>query len=292
MSKFLSKVLLPLASLAMPLASANSQSMPPPPQPVEPPGRQSLPLSAASPRAEQWERFLDQVMVRNVTAPALYPVLPRPERSNGRAVIIVPGGGYQFVSIDSEGFRVADALAADGYTAFVLKYRTLATSRDAATYMAAMAKLFGNLGKAKIADDPEAVSDLAAAVKLVGNDAAKYHVDPHKIGVIGFSAGARTSIRLLEEKPEALSLENVALIYPPMTDPVKSGPRPPLFMAIASDDPLFRQGGLALLDSWIKESPNVEFHLYSGGSHGFGMRPQGTTSDLWIAQYVAWLVRH
>ena len=75
-------------------------------------------------------------MVRNVTAPRLYPVLPRPERSNGRAVIIVPGGGYQFVSIDSEGFRVADALAADGYTTFVLKYRTLATSRDTAAYMA------------------------------------------------------------------------------------------------------------------------------------------------------------
>lgn len=292
MSKFLSKVLLPLASLALSVASANSQPLPPPPQQVEPPSRQSLPLSAASPGAEQWERFLDQVTVRNVTAPTLYPVLPRAERSNGRAVIIVPGGGYQFVSIDSEGFRVADALAADGYAAFVLKYRTLATPRDTAAYMAAMAQLFGNLGKAKIADDPEAVSDLAAAVKLVRNDAAKYHVDPHKIGVIGFSAGARTSIRLLEEKPEALSLENVALIYPPMTNPVKSGPRPPLFMAIASDDPLFRQGGLALLDSWIKESPKVEFHLYSGGSHGFGMRPQGTTSDLWITQYETWLVRH
>jgi hypothetical protein len=52
------------------------------------------------------------------------------------------------------------------------------------------------------------------------------------------------------------------------------------------------QGGLALPDAWIKESPKVEFHLYSGGSHGFGMRPQGTTSDLWISQYKAWLIRH
>jgi dienelactone hydrolase len=99
-------------------------------------------------------------------------------------------------------------------------------------------------------------------------------------------------MRLVEWKEEARQTENVALIYPPMTQTVKGGPRPPLFLAIAADDPLFKQGGLALLQSWLGESPAAEFHLYSAGSHGFGMGIKGTTSDLWIEQYIAWLDRH
>ena len=77
-----------------------------------------------------------------------------------------------------------------------------------------------------------------------------------------------------------------------MTQIVKPGPRPPLFLAIAADDPLFKQGQLGLFDAWLKESDRIEFHLYSGGSHGFGMGIKGTTSDLWIDQYIAWLDRH
>lgn len=295
MTKPFRALLLAAAAIAVAVPAVHAQpaiTAMPAPEVVKPYVRQGVPLPGASVGDEQWERLFDQIMVRNVTVPVLYPVLPKPERANGRAVIVVPGGGYQFVSIDSEGFRVADALAADGFAVFVLKYRTLATPRETGAYMGAIAKLFDNLGNAKPADDPEAVNNLAAAVKLVHSDAAKFHVDPGKIGVIGFSAGSRTAIRLLEGKEEARLLENVALIYPPMTEPVTGGPRPPLFLAIAADDPLFRQGGLVLPDAWIKESPKLEFHLYAGGSHGFGMRPQGTTSDMWIGQYEAWLIRH
>ena len=244
------------------------------------------------PASEQWEMFFDQISVRNVTGAALYPVRPRDGHANGRAIIVVPGGGYCFVSIDSEGFRVADALAAQGYTAFVLKYRTMQTPRQMAAYLAETGKLFANLGKEELADNPPAVDDLAAAVRVVRERAAEWRVDPARIGVVGFSAGARTAIRLIEQKPEASLLENVALIYPPMLGSVTGGPRPPLFLVIAADDPLFRQGGLGMLQRWLAESTKIEFHLYGSGSHGFGMRPQGTTSDLWISQYLAWLDRH
>jgi acetyl esterase/lipase len=155
--------------------------------------------------------------------------------------------------------------------------------------MAGLAAQFGNMGKGDLADYPPAVDDLAAAIRLVSTSAAKWKIDPAQIGVIGFSAGSRTAIRLIEQRPEAKVLRHVDLIYPPMVNPVTGGPRPPLFLAIAVDDPLFRQGGLTLVEAWLKESAKTEFHLYSGGSHGFGMRHIGTTSDNWIDQYLAWL---
>jgi acetyl esterase/lipase len=257
--------------------------------PVAAPVQTSIPLLKGAPDSEQWERYFGQTMVRNVTRPAIYPVLPDAKVANGKAVIVVPGGGYQFVSMDSEGFRVAERLAAAGYTAFILKYRPMATERDPVKYMANMAKLFGSLGKGELADHAPAVDDLSAALRMVSTDSAKWKVDPAQIGVIGFSAGSRTAIRLIEGRPEAKLARHISLIYPPMTQTVTGGPRPPLFMAIAVDDPLFKQGGLNLLDKWLKESSRTEFHLYSGGNHGFGMRPQGTTSDNWMEHYLSWL---
>ena len=287
--KLLKSALLPLAALTL---GTSAPAQMPAPEEVGPVRRLSVPLGAPCTGTEQWERMFEQINVRNVTCPAVYPVLPKPGKANGKSVIVVPGGGYQFVSIEQEGFRVADALAAHGYSAFVVKYRTVETPREAGAYMAKMAQLFGNLGQRELDDNPPAVDDLAAAVRMVHGEAAKRGLDPAQIGVVGFSAGARTTIRLLEWKDEAKLAENVALIYPPMTQVVKGRPRPPLFLAIAVDDPLFRQGKLDLLSAWLAESEKTEFHLYSGGSHGFGMGIKGATSDLWIDQYIAWLDRH
>lgn len=259
--------------------------------PAPAPQGTSIPLLADAPDQEQWEHMMDQTTVRNVTRPALYPVLPPAGQGNGKAVIVVPGGGYQFVSMDSEGFRVAYRLAQAGYTSFVLKYRTMTTARDPEVHMRNMAALFGDLGKRELADHPPAVDDLAAALARVTREAAQWKIDPAQIHIVGFSAGSRTEIRLLEQRHAAVLARSVALIYPPMTQKVAGGPRPPPFLAIAVDDPLFRQGRLGLLDQWLNESMKVEFHLYSGGSHGFGMRPMGTTSDHWIDQYLAWLAK-
>ena len=259
--------------------------------PVAAPTQAGIPLLSDQPDTEQWEQYFGQTMVRNVTRPAIYPVLPDAKNANGKGVIVVPGGGYQFVSIDSEGFRVAERLAAAGYTAFILKYRVMNTDRDPVQYMDNMRKAFGSLGKGELTDHVPAVDDLASAIRLVSADAAKWKIDPAQIGVIGFSAGSRTAIRLIEGRPEAKLARHISLIYPPMTQTIAGGPRPPLFMAIAVDDPLFKQGGLNMVDKWLKESDRTEFHLYSGGGHGFGMRPQGTTSDHWIEHYLNWLAK-
>ncbi len=238
---------------------------------------------------ETWTRVFGQVWARNVQRSTLHVIRPKNGRANGKAVIVVPGGGYMFVSIDSEGFRVADRLAAQGYTAFVLKYRVNPTPPAPEDFMAEMAAKFGQLGKGELPDLLAAIDDLASAVAVVSSRAAEWKIDPAQIGAIGFSAGSRSLIRLIERKPEAARLRHAALIYPPMTQTVTGGPRPPMFLAIAAGDPLFKQGGLRLVDSWLKESDAVEFHLYHGGEHGFGMMPKGTTSDRWIDQYIDWL---
>lgn len=257
--------------------------------PVPPARGEQISLREVPTGGEVWNRVFGQVWVRNVERSSLYVVRPMNGRGNGKSVIVVPGGGYMFVSIDSEGFRVADRLAAAGYTAFVLKYRVNLTPPKPDDFMADMAAKFGSLGKGELPDCPPAVEDLAAAVSLVSARTAEWKLDSKGIGVIGFSAGSRSLIRLLEQRKEAALLDHAALIYPPMTQTVTGGPRPPLFAAIAANDPLFRQGGLKLVDSWLKESPGVEFHLYSGGDHGFGMMPKGATSDRWIDQYLDWL---
>jgi len=264
-----------------------------PPAPAAAPDRPSIPLGEGDASAEQWETFFNQLMVRNVDQAAIYPVLPEPGTGNGRAVIVVPGGGYQFVSMQNEGFPVAEALAARGYAAFVLKYRPFPTAREGKAFMEEMAALFGKMGKEELADRPEAVDDLENAHAYLRAHAVDFGIDPERISAIGFSAGARTAIRYIEQRDLAAKLENVALIYPPMAQPAEGGVRPPLFLAIAVDDPLFQQGKLTFVEHWLDESQALEFHLYSGGSHGFGtMGGKGTTSEGWLESYMDWLDLH
>ncbi|MGB3625854.1 MAG: hypothetical protein WA989_08495, partial [Henriciella sp.] len=96
---------------------------------------------------EQWNRVFGQVWVRNVSKPSIYPVMPKNGRGNGQAVIIVPGGGFSFVSIESEGFRVAERLAAEGYTAFVLKYRPRPTPEAPDAFLEQINREFQALGR-------------------------------------------------------------------------------------------------------------------------------------------------
>ena len=251
-----------------------------------------IPLETAGPAApdtEQWNRVIGQVWVRNVTRPSLYRIAPKNGRDNGRAVIIVPGGGYSFVSIESEGFWVGERLAAQGYTAFVLKYRPRATPGDPGAFMTRLLAEWSGQSNDEDFDYPPAVDDLAAAVSLVHGKSEEWGLAQDRLGVIGFSAGAHSAIRLLEGREEASLVQNLALIYPPVEQDIAMKPRPDLFMSIATDDFLFHEGILDLAGDWHESGGSVEFHLYSGGSHGFGMRPQGTTSDLWIDQYIAWL---
>lgn len=264
-------------------------ALPPVPVPADPPEHAAISLGGALDDRALWEHFLDQLTVRNVTAAELYPVLPAPDAGNGKAVIVVPGGGYMFVSVENEGFPVAERLAAEGYTAFVLKYRTRPTPADPEAFLAFLAPLAAQLGKVELEAYVPAVEDLASAMTYVSRHCPDYGCASGRVDLIGFSAGGLSIIRMLETQPKDVTVASAALVYPPLSQTVRARSKPPLFLAVASDDPLFRQGGFTVPQAWYRATGRLEFHLYDHGGHGFGTLRKGATSERWLDQYVSWL---
>ncbi len=109
--------------------------------------------------------------------------------------------------------------------------------------------------------------------------------------MIGFSAGAMltmaTTLATKDAKPAF-----IGNIYGPLGAMTVPGDAPPMFAAIAADDPLFGNRDFKLIDDWRAAKRAVEFHLYERGGHGFGMYPKTTTSTGWFDAFVRWLDMH
>lgn len=254
-------------------------------------GEVPLPVATPSPpmAPEQWMMFAGQRVARNVSVPTLTPVLPDPSQATGAAVIVAPGGGFHMLSMDSEGFEVARRLAANGVAAFVLKYRLIGTPEDPQQFPRAMARIFSGRAGADELDDPLAQEDALRAIAWVRAHAADFSVDPAKVGLIGFSAGAITGLAVALGPDASVRPNFVGLIYGPMAPVSVPADAPPLFAALANNDPLFGHKGFGLVESWLSAHRSAELHAYEAGGHGFGMRPQGTTSDGWIDDWMRWL---
>lgn len=236
---------------------------------------------------EQW--------VRNVTHPTLTPFLPAKGKETGTAVLVIPGGGFQFVSISNEGWPVAQWLADRGIAAFVLKYRVERTDdNEAAFAKAIMARFQAPRTDAPMPDGMAATivlarTDAQTALRMIRGNAKKWNIDPAKIGMVGFSAGAMTTLATtLANDPSAMPAF-VAPIYGPMEAVTLAAAPPPMFAALAADDPLFGKQGFGLVESWTKAGGSAEMHFYSAGGHGFGAQKKGTTSDLWFDQLITWM---
>ncbi len=257
-----------------------------PPQP----GEILLPV-AVRPNApvERWDVLLGQRMVRNVSRPTLTPVLPRPGKATGAAVIVTPGGAFEDVSLDNEGWPVARWLADHGVAAFVLKYRTNATPDDEAAFLQKLKATFRSLVAGGAISDPDATKDAQAALKLVHDSAARWGVDPARIGLLGFSAGAIAVREAALTAPEADRPAFLGYVYGPMDAIAPLADAPPLFAAIAMDDPIYGRGGFGIADAWRRAKKPVELHAYGAGGHGFGMGKSGTTSTLLMEEFYAWL---
>ncbi len=244
--------------------------------------------------AEQWELKDSQRRVRNVTIASITPILPAPDRATGAAVVIAPGGGFMGLSMDSEGYDVARWLAARGIAAFVLKYRLKPTPRSASAYAAAVTTRVNEIVRAKGARKAmmaprEALEDGRKAIRLLRTRSAEWGIDPQRIGFLGFSAGAELALEVSLGSDLGSRPDFVGVIYGPMTAVQVPRDAPPMFNALAADDPLFGNSDLGVIRSWMRAGRPVEFHMYEKGYHGFGMTPKGTSSDLWIDQFHKWL---
>lgn len=306
MRKNLSRVLALLISATLPVAASGQPSIPP--MEVVPaadkPG--TIPLYGLSTPGvkdtEIWFKWYEgQVLsVRNVTYPTLTPVLPAPGKANGAAVIVAPGGAFEFLSMEHEGWNVANALAAQGVTAFVLKYRVKPTPLDQQQWTTGLITYLNELVASNKAateagvapapaalEFPQATADGLAAIQLVRANASRWGIDPKHVGIIGFSAGAALALNTVRFAQPGERPNFFALIYGPLQKVPVPPQAPPLFAAVAIDDPLFFDTSLPR--AWHDAGAAAELHVYQTGGHGFGLGRGGSTNALMLDQFIAWL---
>jgi acetyl esterase/lipase len=242
---------------------------------------------------ETWYKQWGDPFVRNVSQATLTPFLPPAGKANGAAVIVAPGGGFRILSMGNEGWEVARALNERGVAAFVLKYRLRPTAPGWAEFDKGnplTAPAPGSAGSSAPPPSPVALplEDATAAFKLVRARAKEWNIDPARIGMMGFSAGAGTTmaatLQSTENKPAFIAPiygAQVAVAVPPDA--------PPMFVALAADDPLFGTNEYGLITAWKKAGRPLEYHLYQNGGHGFGLGNPGKTSTGWFPQFMLWL---
>lgn len=279
------------------------------PVPLWPQGAPVWAGSIKEPVREEWRN--DGAALWNVTQPTLQAFLP--EKGNGAAVIVAPGGGFRFLAMQSEGLAVARWLAQHGYAAFVLKYRVVqqapGESVEALRQRVAATLTLDQTGEAGVEDGRK-------ALKMLRAKASDYGIDPHRIGIVGFSAGAHIAGMLAHEPKAEERADFAGLIYglpfPASMPPIPAAnlpfppgtpkepwlqPKPtpapnalpPLFIAMAQDDLAVGVGARDYYAKLFAAGYRPETHLYARGGHGFGMKGTGTTTDHWIEEFDWWM---
>jgi acetyl esterase/lipase len=243
----------------------------------------------------------------NVFMPTLTPFLPEKGKANGSAVIICPGGGYRFLSMDKEGYKIAKEFNKHGITAFVLKYR-----------------LPSDLVMQDMSIAP--LQDAQRSVQMVRERAGEWGVDTARIGIMGFSAGGHLAStagthfdKALIDNPKHIGLRPnfMLLVYPVISfgEFTHTGSRtnligkelpsnlvtlfsneqqvtphtPVTFIVHAQDDKTVPvQNALLFYSALLKNNVKAEMHLYMAGGHGFGLNNK-TTRDNWFERCINFL---
>jgi acetyl esterase/lipase len=223
---------------------------------------------------------------KNIHNPSLTVFLPPAGKANGTAVIVAAGGGHRELVFNPEGVEPAQYLASLGVTAFALKYR-----------------LFREPGsKYTLANTAE---DIRRAMRTVRARAAEWNLDPHRIGVMGWSAGGE--VAALVAYPPGDGVANSAdpverasarpdfqvLIYPgPLGIPGKiSRDAPPLFLLGAADDEYVANVLFDLSAKYRAAGASIEAHIYAQGKHAFnmGQRSKYVSIRHWPQRLAEWL---
>ena len=238
------------------------------------------------------------IYVGHVSQPTM--TVYSPTGKNTRAAVVVfPGGGYQILAIDLEGTEVCDWLTSKGITCVLLKYRVPGEAQ------------YPKSGP--YPHSPIALEDAQRTVGLVRFHASEWHIDPHKIGVLGFSAGGHMVAAMsthfgqrLYPTVDAADKEScrpdfAVAIYPGHlsldSEIFKLNPdihvtsqTPPTFLLQAEDDPVDRvENSLVYYAALRKAKVPVEMHLYAHGGHAFGLRRTERPITEWPQLVETWL---
>lgn len=234
----------------------------------------------------------------NVSRPTMTIYSPK-EKNTGVAMVVYPGGGYEMLAIDLEGTEVCDWLTAKGITCVLLKYRV--PSPRSAPY-------WGAYPQSKMALD-----DAQRTMGLVRLHAAEWHIDPHKVGVLGFSAGgslvAEISTHFAKRLYPAIDAADKESCRPDFAVALYPGhlwisdrklglnpyvpvtrQTPPTFLLQAEDDHEDNVNDSLVYYIALKNAGvPVEMHLYAHGGHAFGLRHTKFPITYWPALVETWL---
>ncbi len=262
-----------------------------------------IPLyNGAAPGSENWtwsEQENDSnawktKVVYNVSKPTLNVFLPDASApATGTAVIICPGGGFHALSINSEGYDVANWLTKKGITCFVLKYR-LAHTESNDPVQEWTAGLGTREGRAK--DSVAilmAIADGKAALTYVRQHAAEYNIKTNQVGMIGFSAGGTVTASSAFNYTAENRPDFVAPVYaymPPQLMGTVADDAPPMFIVAASDDNLnLAPHSVDLYSKWLAAKKPVELHLYVKGESWLWYAQAKFANRYWIDRFGDWL---
>jgi acetyl esterase/lipase len=230
----------------------------------------------------------DYLKVSSIHNPSLVVCLAPKETATGAAVIVAPGGAHKWLSMDIEGYNVAEYLNGIGVSAFILKYRL--GREDGSPYQI----------------DVHPLLDAKRAVRLVRSRAGEWGVDPARVVMMGFSAGAHVTAMACGRfdagdpasadpvERESSRPDYQALIYgggrPEM--PTYKSDTPPTFILGADDDQIVAETLPHLYLALKKAGVPAELHIYVDGGHGFGIRkppkplPSAATWQLRLADWL------
>ncbi len=241
-------------------------------------------------------------IVQDVVDPTITAYLPDPSIANGAAVIVCPGGAFRMLSIDGEGANTAHWLNEHGFAAFVLKYRLYkdGSVRGAGMPKMPLSEIKLSLKNANANPAPDnqklnnvirmATDDGQQAIRIVRRNAKKWNINPDKVGIMGFSAGGGVALgSALLDDPEGHPAFIATLYGPSMVDVHVPENAPPLFIAVAANHKPVSQGCVALYNVWNEAGKSAELHIFSKGTGGFGIKPQGLPSDAWPDLFLKWI---
>ena len=232
------------------------------------------------------------IRLGNVSSPTLTIYSPPAGKNTGAAVLVFPGGGYSILALDLEGSEICEWLNTIGVTGVLVKYRVPAQQNSARK------------------DAP--LQDAQRAISLVRYNAAKWNIDPARIGIIGFSAGGhlaaslsnrfdqRTYAAVDEADTVSLRPDFTMLVYPAYLagrdgtvapDLTVTSSTPKTFLIQAENDSAGVENSLAYFAALRKNKVPAEMHVYAEGGHGYGLRPTADPIAGWPVRAADWL-RH